>query len=211
MVWITRIAGALALCLGVGVAAEAAVLGTYTHDYGRGAGQVAPDQGGRLRGNFVLVRNTAGGVTDFRDSIDLTGLDPTATIDSIELELTFDRAGPNANISENWFVEVFGTGAGFGFSTFALLSDAASPQTITLLPGSDAFQAALNNLSLEFTFQEPGTGRTDTFRLFSARVTVNGTTAVVPLPAPGLLLLGALGGLAFARRKAGAKAAPSQT
>lgn len=209
-VFIPILIAIVAWCAGPNTA-SAAVIGTYTHEYGRGGGRVAPDEFGRLRGDHVLVENSAGGVTDFSDSIDLTGLPTGATIDSIALELDFDRAGPNARISENWFVEISGAGAGFGFSTFALLNDIASPQTVVLLPGTDAFNAALGNLSLDFTFIEPGTGRRDTFRLFRATVTVNGSVvAAVPLPAPGLLLIFALGGLAFLRRKP-ASDTPPQT
>lgn len=206
---------AFALCIALASGVQAAVLGTYTHDYGRTAGRVAPDEFGRLRNDHVLVENSAGGATDFADSIDLSGIGTVGTdvtVDSIELDLVFDRAGPNPNISENWFVEISGAGAGLGASTFALLNDDNSPQTITLAAGSDAFAAALAGLSLEFTFIEPGTGRRDTFRLFAATVRVNGSViAAVPLPAPGLMLLMALGGLAFMRRKPATKDTPPQT
>ncbi|WP_139176535.1 hypothetical protein [Jannaschia faecimaris] len=193
------------LSIGLAMTANAAVIGTYTHDYGKSSGLIAPSEYGKHKGRHVEVGSAGSGRSDFRDIIDISGIGPNVTVDSIDLMLMFDEAGPDPKKSENWFVEISGAGSGIGTNTVAMLDEDQAPQTFTLRPGTDAFEAAVAGLRIDFTFTEPGIGRSDAFRLFSATVRVNGSVvAAVPLPAPGVLLLAALGALAFLRRRSAA-------
>ncbi|MCK0168586.1 VPLPA-CTERM sorting domain-containing protein [Jannaschia sp. S6380] len=196
----------IAACIGLTSApvASAATLGVYTHDYGNRNGRIDPPGDDRVRGNHVEVQENR--PNSFSDSISFADL-AGATIDSLELTLTYDRAGPAGFPFEEWLVDVQGSNQNSFADDFTdTLVDTASPLTLTLTAATDtgsvdAFATSLANMSVGFTFDEIGFVGLDTFRLFSARLTVNGTAAVVPLPAPGLLLLAALGGLGLMRRR----------
>lgn len=205
---------AAALGLAFAPVAGAATLGVYTHDYGNGGGRIDPPGGDRVRGNHVEIsENQANPFFDSLDFSDLAG----STIDSLELTLAYDRAGPTSIVGfplERWLVDVQGSnGASFADDFTETLVDSASPLTLTLSAatdggGVDAFATSVANLALGFSFDEVGFLGAQTFRLFSATLTVNGTAAaVVPLPAPGLLLIGALGGLGLMRRRQRLRAA----
>ena len=195
------------LALMMSAPVSAAVIGTYLQDYGRSQGRIDPQGADRLGGQFVRVQENRPVADLFYASFNFSNL-AGAVIDSIALTLTYDRAGPARNSAEIWQVNILGSQPGNINSDYnGILFDSASPQTWTLSAATDsltndAFSAALSNMSLGFTFDEIGTQGTDNFRLYSAQLVVNGTAAVavVPLPAPGFLLLGALGGLGLMRR-----------
>tara|TARA_R110002074_G_scaffold5391_3_gene26598 strand:+ start:2018 stop:2764 length:747 start_codon:yes stop_codon:yes gene_type:complete len=188
--------------------AIAAVIGSYTYDYtstgnrdGQGFAQSAA--------GVQIVDNG----TIFTDSFAFGGLSG-ATIDSFELTFAFSGAGPTSFFGlfpiEQWNASV-GTTNPLDTSSFLLgtLVDDNSPATGFVVSGStgdeaDVFNAALANLGLSFSFAENGIfNGVAAFDLASVSLTVNGTaaSAVVPLPAPGFLLLAALGGLGLMRRK----------
>lgn len=120
---------------------------------------------------------------------------------------TFDLTGfdmSTAALTGLWGVDNFGTASlngtvigtiDFGFPAFQTL-DAVADGTNTPI-----FVAGTNTLSFSATngFQtgsgNPGPGA------FRAGVTVTADVAPVPLPATGLLLAGALGGIGFMRRR----------
>lgn len=190
-------------------AAHAAVIGTYDYDYtdtGNRGGQ-----GRNQNADGVLITDNG---SVFRDSFDFSGL-AGATIDSLSLTFAFEGAGPSnllfipglGNVRlERWFVIVEGNDpTGTGDDLFATLADNQSPWTgaitASTAPGNSFFDDALANLGFDFSFDQVGVGINNSFRLASVSLTVNGTAAVVPLPAPGILLLAALGGLLIARRR----------
>ncbi|MEL7184546.1 MAG: VPLPA-CTERM sorting domain-containing protein [Pseudomonadota bacterium] len=197
---------ALAALALVSAPADAATLGVFTQNYG--AGQDQGVQGGTYGNNFVRVEEFA--AVPFADTFDFSGL-TYDSIDSITLTLDFDRAGPrirnNGVVREAWDLNVQGSQIGPTFDNFVgLLDDSQAPMDFVLSAASDvgsidAFATALANQRITFWFTEPGFISIDNFRLFSATLTVSGTPAVVPLPAPVFLLLTALGGLGLMRRR----------
>lgn len=90
-----------------------------------------------------------------------------------------------------------------GGLTLGLLNDDTTAGTaFTLTDGTtQAFTDAISSLRLGFSFDADGLGLANTFTLSEATLTVNGSAVVVPRPAPGFLLLAALGGLTLLRRK----------
>lgn len=190
--------------------ADAAVIGVYDFDYtdignrdGQGRDQDATG---------VLIADDG---TTFRDTFDFGDL-AGATIDALTLTFRFSGAGPTNLLGtipfERWFVTVEGNDpAGTGDDLFATLVDAQSPWTGAITagtaPGNTFFDDALDALAFDFSFDDTGIGIGNSFRLAGVTLTVDGTSAVVPLPAPGLLLLAALGGLGLMRRRRRATAA----
>ncbi len=208
---IARVTG-FAVIAGMALAgmAPAATLGTFTHNYGSAPGRIDPGGNDLLSRSFVTVNDRSTG--RFFDSFDFSSLS-YSSITSIALSLQFTRAGPSGSIlvpTELWAVRIQGSSSGaFLDDQFAFLSDAGSPQTTTISAATDillvnAFANSLATKSLAFWFSEFTTGG-DNFRLSSATLTVNGVAAV-PLPAGGLLLVGALAGLGALRRRKAARA-----
>ena len=200
----------LAALLLAAPAAQAAVLDTYTFDYGAagrdpGTGSGFGSDG--IGGDYMLVRDgNAGPEAPGRltDSFSLAAL-AGAVIDSITLTITYARVNQN----EAWYFDIYGSDpSGFFDNRFTILPTAQNTLgTATLnldaatdaLFGIDAFAHSLAQQSVSFGFEEQ-TGGNDNFRLYDAVLTVNGTAAV-PIPAPGVLLIAALGGLGLWRRR----------
>ncbi|SFJ41069.1 VPLPA-CTERM sorting domain-containing protein [Jannaschia pohangensis] len=202
---------ALAASIALSGPASAAVIGTYEHDYG--IGQYNPPGADQLGNDFVTIRENRPANSRFIDTFDFSELAGQA-IESFTLILDYSGVGPTLiNFGgtlfdlERWEVNILGSQNNSTLDDLVVgLSDANSPQSITFSAATDvggvnAFATALANLEFSFIFDEVGFFNTDTFRLNSATLIVNGTTAVVPLPAPGLLLLAALGGLGLMRRR----------
>ena len=184
---------------------SAATLGVYTHDYG--TAKYVPQGSNTLTADAVVVSEAA--ATPFFDAFDFTDL-AGATIDSLTLTITYNTASPVTFFGfplKAWRVQIGGDGSGPTGSTFSsLLNDPLSPQSFVLDVSSGAtFSNALSSGALGFWFAETAL-LTTSFNLVSASLTVSGTAATVPLPAPLVLLLSALGGLVLARvrrRKSG--------
>lgn len=198
----TTAAAAIALATVFGaVQASAATLGILDHDYGSNAGKIDPIGSDNLGGNFVAISDAS--ADRFLDIFDLSQF-ADDTITSFELKLTFARTDGG---NENWSVRVFGSEDGRLRDDFlSVLIDEDSPQSFVLSAGTDggrrdAFGHSVEDGTFEFSFRET-TRRTDTFRLFSASLLVEGTPAPVPLPASLPLLVASVGGMAALRRRA---------
>ena len=206
---------AAVLALGAALAQPAAAapvsLGSFTHNYGIGA--YDPSGNDVLSPGYVTVSDQS--TARFSDSFNISALLGN-TIDKLALTLTFSSAGPSGISfacgivslapSECWKVRVQGANSSAASDDyFATLFTPQSPQTFALTSATDtgAITAFANSLStgiFAFWFAEE-TLFADKFNLSSAKLEVFGTPAAVPLPAGGLLLVGALGGLAALRRK----------
>ena len=111
----------------------------------------------------------------------------------------------NSSLDDDVFVKLPGTGAA-STGTFNYTLDAAS-ELETVSDRNDvtptlntAWTRALNDNRIVLRFREP-TGGPDKFELLSATVEVFSTPAPIPLPASGVLLFGALGGLGLWKRR----------
>ncbi|SDY46428.1 VPLPA-CTERM protein sorting domain-containing protein [Jannaschia faecimaris] len=181
--------------------ATAAVIGTYDYDYSDTGNRSG--QGRDQNASGVLIVDD--GVT-FRDSFNFGNL-AGAVIDSFELTFAFSGAGPLLfGILESWEVTVEGSDPlGSSDDLFAQLVDDQSTWTgaidASTAPGNSFFADAVANMGFNFAFDQSGSLPNNSFRLASVSLAVNGTAAVVPLPAPGLLLLGALAGMGLMRRR----------
>lgn len=180
--------------------ASAAVIGTYTFDYstgGTGDGQgftQGPtgvrivDDGRTFEDAFVFDDLAGATIDSFTLSFDITG--------ASERFVTGGLLGLDLLLLERW------TASADGLTLGILDDDTTAGTTFTLTDGTtQAFTDALSSLRLGFSFDAEGLGLANTFTLSQATLTVNGSAAVVPLPAPGFLLLAALGGLTLLRRK----------
>lgn len=192
--------------------AQAATLGLFEHDYGTGSGNVAPDQygSGALNSDSVTVADNE--APRFQDNFDLSSV--TGLIERLELTLTFSDAGPNGwfGLGERWQARILGSNDAASYDdNFVTLSDASSPQTITLSFWSDlgspnAFAHSVATDMFSFGFSESTSNgwngnSPDAFDLQSASLEVIGTPAPIPLPATMPLLAVALGGLGYAARR----------
>ena len=215
MRFLTSLGAVLALgaALAQPAAAAPVLLDSFTHNYGTGA--YDPSGSDALSAGHVTVSDQS--AVRFSDSFSLASV-LGDSIDSLALTLTFSSAGPSglsfacgyASLSlsnECWAVRVQGANSSTQSDDyFATLFSALSPQTFVLsaatdtLGGVNAFATSLSTGTFAFLFSEQ-TILADKFNLSSAKLEVFGTPAAVPLPAGGLLLIGALGGLAALRRK----------
>lgn len=209
---ILSLLGAIATATFLSSAASAAVIGTYTYDYSTTGDRGGQGFGQDANGVQIIDGGLLGGGATFSDAFvfdDLAG----ATIDSFTLSFVIDGAserfvtgglfGLNLLLQERWTVSTGGVNAD-DLALGVLDDDTTAGTTFSLTAANaQAFDDAVSSLQLGFSFDAEGLGLGNSFTLASATLTVNGSAAVVPLPAPGFLLLGALGGLAFLRRKTG--------
>lgn len=190
----------------VSTASAATVLLTDTHTYG--VGQYDPSGTDVLSPGYVTVSDQSAG--RFADTFSLAGLAPGSVVTGLDLVLTFASAGPSCplgicGIGEVWSVRAIGSATGSGDDYFATILDILSPQTFSMSAATDtgtidAFANALATGQFQFWFSESSLGP-DSFRLQSATLNVLGDMAPVPLPATAPLLLAAMGGLAFLKRR----------
>lgn len=214
MVW-ARILKPLAMAAVLALpalSAQGAVLGVFTYDYG--IGERDPQGNDTLSNGYVRVADSS--TQRFRDVFDFSSIG-AAVIDSLQVMLTF--TGARVWPAEYWTLRVAGDNASSSADDYLSggLVSLLGVQTFTLTAATDmgsvnAFLTSVTNRTLDFGFSEFTNG-SDNFRLSSVSLTVNGTLlpvsavpSTVPLPASGLMLLGALGGLVLWRRRQVAKA-----
>ncbi|MDN3919656.1 hypothetical protein [Roseateles violae] len=194
-----------------GAASASTVLGTITHNYGNGVGDVAPTAGAAcgLTANYVTVKDAACNGQRFVDVFNFSGLG-YKSIDSFTLTLSFDGAGA---IAEDWFVRpATGTAASADFWTTGVLNGyrnfefwdttiiGNTERTFTFTASSlDLFSAIVKSGHFDLWFAEESIG-SDSFNLASAKLQVNGT---VPEPSGLALAAVALLSLGVAARRRG--------
>lgn len=177
-----------------------AVIGTYTFDYstgGNGDGQgftqgptgvQIVDDGRTFEDTFVFDDLAGATIDSFTLSFDVTG--------ASESFVTGGLLGLDLLLLERW------TASADGLTLGILDDDTTAGTTFTLSDDTtQAFTDAIDSLRLGFSFSADGLGLDNSFTLSTVTLSVNGSAAVVPLPAPGFLLLAALGGLTLLRRK----------
>lgn len=211
---------AAAVALALPMAADAAVLKSAFFDYGNdfANGEIKPPSDDPVGPNFVRVRDTptSSGYNQFVQVLDLS--DVMGTITSIDVEIIYTGiatidpevdpdpgekwsarvlGADNSSILDDEFVELPQTGPSTGTLSFTIDASTDTASSTTAFAGSVASDM------FRLRFREESSGA-DNFRLFSSEITVNGV-APIPLPASGMLLLGALGGAAALRRRKAAK------
>ncbi|MCC5795167.1 MAG: hypothetical protein JJT85_10610 [Chromatiales bacterium] len=197
----------------IGSAANAALIGTITHDYGTGPGQVSTPSLGAgtcdtLNSNSITVTNSSG-CQRFFDVFDFSGF-AYDSIDSFELTLGFSDTNSLveqcflffcSDVRDDWRVRPASSAINGSASLPAMTrSDSYVEQTFAFDSTLDLFGDIVAGEAFYLWFaQEAGGARS--FELFSASLSVFGTpTAAVPAPAPLGLLLGGIALLALRRQ-----------
>lgn len=189
------------LSLLVATTASAVTLGSYTHNYGNGAGQVNPGGNDVLSNGYVTVSDRS--TQRFNDSFDFSGLS-FASIDRFDLTLNFSRTDSGTIFGfplEVWYARPGGTPD--QYVSFRLNTVGSTPTSQTFVVDSSLnpeFNQMVTAQNFFFWFAEETFGA-DSFRLYSAKLDINGA----PVPEPGtIVLLGAgLAGLGlYSRRRA---------
>lgn len=194
---------ALAIAFLAPLPATAVTLGTFTNDY-----TSFTDTTGANAGTYDFLNDGgSSNSTQLTDSFDISSLAGNV-IEELVITITY-YAARTAFPSEAWFLDLYGSNPGSTIDdlSFALTDPVPggldiSTYTVTAIldvGAVDVFANAVANLALDYGFRESSSGN-DTVRIYDATLTVNGT-APVPLPASGLLLLAALAGMTFMRRR----------
>jgi len=183
----------IALLLGLFVVvstnALAVPLASYTHNYGSGAGQFDPGGNDVLSNGYVTVSDQSS--SRFNDAFDFSALN-YSSINHFDLTLTFSNTDSGSFFGyplELWFARPGGTPD--QYTSYKLNSTtAATSQTFTvdssLIPEFNQMVAAKNFF---FWFAEESSGA-DAFKLYSAKLDIDGAA---PVPEPGTMLLLGIG------------------
>lgn len=192
---------ALSAVIGLGAAADAATV-TFTQNYGTdfgAAGTATQGAAPRVTYGSNYARLNDGSGTPFYQQFSLAGIGNQ--INAISVTVNYANAGNGFFLSEQW--QTFTAGALTGGGNL----DTSSATRISLgtLVGSGSVTYQLTGTALTTALAADAVGIwfgefapwSNNFDLSSISVQVS----AVPLPAGGVLLLGALGGLAVLRRR----------
>ena len=177
---------------------------TMTHYYGNSAGQVAPAYGSNtLFDGYVEVQDGLGG-NSFNDEFSFDGF---SDVESFTLTLNVS----DFDDFENWYVRPGGLGGEYflfflrndvGFGQFKIDNGQVSFTLTRDNIGEELFNDMVANNKFYWWFAEE-TFSSDTFKLYDATLTINGTEAESPVPIPGaawLLGSGLVGLMGIKRR-----------